>query len=69
MTVATIKALRKLNGLNQHEFAEVVGVSRALIAIVETNKHSFMLERKIKETFGESQVAVVQLTMKAIEVK
>lgn len=69
METKVFTAIRKMNGLTQTEYAELLGVSRALIAIVETERQpvSRNLARKVIETFGEHQIAVVQIALKAIE--
>ncbi|MCM3572522.1 helix-turn-helix domain-containing protein [Mesobacillus subterraneus] len=69
MEAKVLIALRKMHGLTQHEIASILGVSRALIAIVETERQpiSRNLARKVIETFGEHQIAVVQIALKAIE--
>lgn len=68
MDAKVFVALRKLNGLSQFEVAEMLGVSRALIAIIETERQpiSRNLERRIKQVFGIQQISVVQLTLQAI---
>ncbi|WP_375373420.1 helix-turn-helix transcriptional regulator [Cytobacillus oceanisediminis] len=62
-------ALRKMNGLTQFEMAELLGVSRALIAIIETNRQpiSRNLERKVIDVFGIHQISVIQLALQAID--
>lgn len=68
MDAKVFVALRKLNGLSQVEAAKLLGVSRALIAIIETERQpiSYRLEQRIKEVFGIQQISVVQLTLQAI---
>ncbi|MEK4200919.1 helix-turn-helix transcriptional regulator [Cytobacillus sp. FSL K6-0265] len=68
MDAKVFTALRKLNGLSQIEVAELLGVSRALIAIIETERQpiSHRLEQRVKEVFGVQQISVIQLTLHAI---
>jgi DNA-binding XRE family transcriptional regulator len=69
MNAKLLKMLRKLNSLSQHEAANRLQVSRALIAIVETEKApvSRSLELKIKDTFGHKQIEHVRKTMAIFE--
>ncbi|MCM3732362.1 XRE family transcriptional regulator [Fictibacillus nanhaiensis] len=66
MNAKLVKMLRRLNSLSQHEAADKLGVSRALIALVETEKApvSRSLELKIKDTFGLRQIEHVKATMR-----
>lgn len=68
MDAKVFVALRKLNGLSQVEAAKLLGVSRALIAIIETERQpiSHRLKQRIEEVFGIQQISVVQLTLQAI---
>jgi DNA-binding XRE family transcriptional regulator len=69
MNAKLVKMLRKLNSLSQHEAADRLGVSRALIAMVETEKTpvSRVLELKINDTFGFRQIEHVRETMKVFD--
>ncbi|WP_167360085.1 helix-turn-helix transcriptional regulator [Halobacillus dabanensis] len=59
------KTLRQLNQLTQLQAADRLKVSRALLALVETDKTpiSRALERKVNEEFGLEQIEHVKKTM------
>ncbi|GIN58101.1 hypothetical protein J8TS2_24200 [Lederbergia ruris] len=53
-----IKAIRDIEGLNQHEFAKLAGVSRSTIAYIEADyiNVSPEISRKITEAIGQERV-------------
>lgn len=56
-----IKAIRDIEGLNQHEFAKLAGVSRSTIAYIEAGytNVSPAISRKITEAIGNERVAKI----------
>jgi len=62
MNVELLKAIRKLEGLTQGEFAKRLGVSRQLISMVEIDYTpiSDHLNKRIYEEFGTEQIEVIK---------
>lgn len=56
-----IRAIRDLEGLNQHKFAELTGVSRSTLAYIEAGyiAASPEISRRIKEAVGHERVEQV----------
>lgn len=69
MDAKTIKLLRKLESITQHELAERIGCSRSLIAQVELEyvPATRQLESKITNAFGISRLDRVRQAMKLFE--
>ncbi|WP_173916915.1 helix-turn-helix domain-containing protein [Halobacillus sp. Marseille-Q1614] len=71
MDARVFKTLRRLNDWTQHEAADKLGVSRALLAMVETDKApiSSRLERKINDAFGTDRIDLVKKSIDLFEGK
>jgi transcriptional regulator with XRE-family HTH domain len=69
MDAKTIKLLRKLEAITQHQLAERIGCSRSLIAQAELEyiPVTRQLEQKITNAFGLSRLDRVKQAMQIFE--
>lgn len=60
--------IRKLSGMNQYEFAAILGISRSLVAKIEIGNREITpdIRYKVTQEFGEDVVVEVARIMKRI---
>lgn len=63
MDAKLIKTIRNVNGLNQYEMAERIGVSRSVLSKIEINAYmiSENVIAKINEEFGDQVELIKQI--------
>jgi len=64
----TVRLIRANTQMNQVQFAKIVGISRALLAKIETNAKpiSNSVERRIRTAFGLDDEKISQLLNNAL---
>jgi transcriptional regulator with XRE-family HTH domain len=63
MDAKLIKTIRKVNGLNQYEMADRIGVSRSVLSKIEIDAYpiSPKVKAKVTEEFGEQLELIKQI--------
>lgn len=58
MTIETFVAVRKMRGLTQTEYGKEIGISRGMVACIETGKRNLTdtTKSKVRQVFGDEFV-------------
>ncbi|MCM3732734.1 helix-turn-helix domain-containing protein [Fictibacillus nanhaiensis] len=62
MTIETFVAVRKMRGLSQTEYGKALGISRGMVACIETGKRNLTdtTKSKVHQVFGNEFVEQVR---------